>query len=144
MADPSVNNAPAAPAATAVPAAPTAPAAPNLAVSGPAVPSPAAEDAVATVPVAPAPVATPAAPQLHATKLSTLLESGKYSDLALHCDSRKWKVHKSVLCIQSEFFAKACDGEFKVSKPREGLASSMVTNGSIGGSDEHNRSVRGP
>lgn len=52
---------------------------------------------------------------LHATKLSTLLESGKYSDLTLKCGSRNWKAHKSVLCIQSDFFAKACDGGFKVS-----------------------------
>ena len=52
---------------------------------------------------------------LHATRLSTLLESGKYSDLTLKCGSRNWKVHKSVLCIQSDFFAKACDGNFKAS-----------------------------
>ena len=52
---------------------------------------------------------------LHATKLSTLLESGKYSYLTLKCGNRNWKAHKSVLCIQSDFFAKACDGGFKVS-----------------------------
>lgn len=46
---------------------------------------------------------------------STLLASGKYSDLTLTCGTRHWKVHKSVLCLQSDFFAKACDGNFKVS-----------------------------
>lgn len=58
---------------------------------------------------------TAEAKPLHATRLSTLLESGKYSDLTLKCVSRNWKAHKSVLCIQSDFFAKACDGGFKVS-----------------------------
>ena len=47
--------------------------------------------------------------------LSGLLGSGKYSDLTLTCGSRSWKVHKSVLCLQSDFFAKACDGDFRVS-----------------------------
>lgn len=60
--------------------------APRPAASGPANPDPAAtvpgaaaqdaiaQDAISPDAVAPAPVATPAVPQLHATKLSTLLE----------------------------------------------------------------------
>lgn len=83
----------------------------------PVAPDPAAPVSGAPNPVAPSPVTSfPAATAepLHATKLSTLLESGKYSDLTLYCGSRKWKAHKSVLCIQSDFFAKACDGEFQV------------------------------
>lgn len=99
MADASSNNAPQA-ASDAV--------APDPAASVSVVPDPAAPG-----PVSPAPVAT--AEPLHATRLSTLLESGKYSDLTLLCGSRKWKAHKSVLCIQSDFFAKACDGDFQVS-----------------------------
>jgi hypothetical protein len=51
----------------------------------------------------------------HAPQLSTLLESGRYSDLTVTCGKRSWKVHKGVLCLQSDFFAKACDGGFKVS-----------------------------
>ena len=50
----------------------------------------------------------------HVLQFSGLLGSGKYSDLTLKCGSRSWKVHKSVLCLQSDFFAKACDGTFKV------------------------------
>ena len=50
--------------------------------------------------------------------LSGLLGSGKYSDLTLTCGSRSWKVHKGVLCLQSDFFAKACDGNFKVGDSR--------------------------
>ena len=54
----------------------------------------------------------------HVPQFSGLLESGKYSDLTLTCDSRSWKVHKGVLCLQSDFFAKACDGDFRVSNAR--------------------------
>lgn len=50
--------------------------------------------------------------------LSGLLGSGKYSDLTLTCGSQIWKVHKGVMCLQSDFFAKACDGDFKVSNAR--------------------------
>lgn len=54
----------------------------------------------------------------HVPQFSALLGSGKYSDLTLTCGSRSWKVHKGVLCLQSDFFAKACDGDFKVSFAR--------------------------
>lgn len=55
----------------------------------------------------------------HVPQFSALLGSGKYSDLTLTCGSRSWKVHKGVLCLQSDFFAKACDGDFRVSKARQ-------------------------
>lgn len=55
----------------------------------------------------------------HVPLLSGLLGSGKYSDLTLTCGSRSWKVHKGVLCLQSDFFAKACDGDFKVRNARQ-------------------------
>ncbi|KAM0717580.1 hypothetical protein Q7P37_007432 [Cladosporium fusiforme] len=45
--------------------------------------------------------------------VGSLLESGKYSDLTLKCGNRSWKVHKSVVCLRSDFFAGACDGLFK-------------------------------
>jgi hypothetical protein len=54
----------------------------------------------------------------HVPQFSALLGSGKYSDLTLTCGSRSWKVHKGVICLQSDFFAKACDGDFRVSNAR--------------------------
>jgi hypothetical protein len=40
--------------------------------------------------------------------------SSKYSDLVIHCEDQKFKVHKVIVCGQSSFFSKACDGEWKV------------------------------
>ncbi|KAK4958235.1 hypothetical protein LTR10_004661 [Elasticomyces elasticus] len=37
----------------------------------------------------------------------------KYTDLTIKCGHREWQVHKFVVCSQSPFFAKACDGSFK-------------------------------
>lgn len=59
------------------------------------------------------PIQAPNAPG----RSATLLESGKYSDLTITVNERKWKVHKSVLCTQSEYFDKMCDGGFKVRPP---------------------------
>lgn len=60
-------------------------------------------------------------------QFSALLGSGKYSDLTLTFGSRSWKVHKSVLCLQSDFFAKACDGGFKVSSTRRTCPKLLLT-----------------
>ena len=46
--------------------------------------------------------------------IKKLLISEKYSDLTVSCGVRSWKVHKAVVCTQSEFFASACDRGFKV------------------------------
>jgi len=40
--------------------------------------------------------------------------ASKYSDLTIKCGKRTWSVHKVIVCLQSSFFAKACDGQFKV------------------------------
>lgn len=45
----------------------------------------------------------------------TLLETGKYSDFTITVNERQWRVHKSVLCTQSEYFDGMCGGSFKVS-----------------------------
>lgn len=43
-----------------------------------------------------------------------LYESGEYSDLTVKCGLRSFKVHKSVLCPRSKYFATACrKGTFK-------------------------------
>ncbi|KAK5121820.1 hypothetical protein LTR85_004695 [Meristemomyces frigidus] len=46
--------------------------------------------------------------------VSALFNSKRFSDLAVRCGDYDWPAHKSVLCTQSEYFAKACEGEFKV------------------------------
>lgn len=45
-----------------------------------------------------------------------MLDTGLYSDLTLRCGSKGFKVHKAVVCAQSDFFSDACKLEgFKVS-----------------------------
>ncbi|KAB5531395.1 hypothetical protein GE09DRAFT_1146941 [Coniochaeta sp. 2T2.1] len=45
--------------------------------------------------------------------LGSLFIEGKYSDLTVACGPSSYRTHKAVLCTQSPFFAKACDGSFK-------------------------------
>ncbi|KAK4894438.1 hypothetical protein LTR27_007324 [Elasticomyces elasticus] len=47
------------------------------------------------------------------TDLSTLLTSGKHTDLKIKLGDRVWHVHKSLVCARSDSFAKACEGDFK-------------------------------
>lgn len=44
-----------------------------------------------------------------------LWTSQKYSDMTIRCGSKEYKVHRSVICPRSTFFAAACNGEFMVS-----------------------------
>ena len=44
----------------------------------------------------------------------SLWNSQMYSDLTIRCGSKEYKVHRSVVCPRSAFFAKACNGEFIV------------------------------
>jgi hypothetical protein len=46
--------------------------------------------------------------------LGTLLFNDKYSDLCISCGGREFKVHRAIVCTQSDFFANACDGPFLV------------------------------
>ena len=40
----------------------------------------------------------------------------KYTDLAVRCGDAEWRVHRMVVCGQSSFSAKACDGGYEVSR----------------------------
>ena len=39
---------------------------------------------------------------------------GKNTDFTITCGGREFKVHRVVLCAQSKFFARMCEGDFKV------------------------------
>ncbi|KAK3648414.1 hypothetical protein LTR56_007531 [Elasticomyces elasticus] len=40
----------------------------------------------------------------------------QYADLTIKCGHRSWWAHKVIVCPQSPFFAKACDGNFREAK----------------------------
>ncbi|KAJ9624856.1 hypothetical protein H2203_004806 [Taxawa tesnikishii (nom. ined.)] len=48
--------------------------------------------------------------------LSTLHLGGKYSDLTVVCGSKRWAVHKAILCSRSGFFDGACSNQFRESQ----------------------------
>ncbi|KAK5698838.1 hypothetical protein LTR97_006486 [Elasticomyces elasticus] len=50
------------------------------------------------------------------TDLSTLLTSEEHTDLKIKLGDRVWNVHKAIVCARSDFFAKACKGDFKEAK----------------------------
>jgi len=51
--------------------------------------------------------------------LKSLYGKDKYSDLVVICGDgpniREFKLHRAIICPQSEFFEKACSGGFQVS-----------------------------
>ncbi|KAL8697919.1 MAG: hypothetical protein Q9201_006852 [Fulgogasparrea decipioides] len=59
----------------------------------------------------------PSTPNVHhrelVMRMTSSLESGKYSDLTIKCRGREFHVHRVVLCTASKVFATACDGAFK-------------------------------
>ncbi|KAK5674689.1 hypothetical protein LTS10_012690 [Elasticomyces elasticus] len=66
--------------------------------------------------------------------IQALFFDEKYTDLTIKCGGMLWAVHKAVVCTQSSFFAKACDGSFK--EAEEGVIAlkeddSAVVNGML-------------
>ncbi|KAF2841109.1 hypothetical protein M501DRAFT_1013924 [Patellaria atrata CBS 101060] len=50
------------------------------------------------------------------SSIASLFTSGNYSDFTVICGSETYKVHKAVICPQSEFFQKTFEGNFKESE----------------------------
>jgi hypothetical protein len=46
--------------------------------------------------------------------LSSIFNSGRYSDVTICSGGREFMVHRALICPRSRFFAAACDGEFQV------------------------------
>ncbi|KAE9985017.1 hypothetical protein EG328_008007 [Venturia inaequalis] len=67
----------------------------------------------------------------HEAAMARLLETGEHSDLVLRCsDGKEFRVHKGILCAQSQFFRKACNPEhFK--EGRENLVELTIGDSSI-------------
>ncbi|CAG8071843.1 unnamed protein product [Penicillium nalgiovense] len=65
--------------------------------------------------------------------LQGLLESGRYSDLTISCEGRKFAVHRAIVCCQSSFFDAAVKGGFKVNSIRQKV--------SVSGEDKDSHAV---
>ncbi|KAK6438240.1 hypothetical protein LTR95_005566 [Oleoguttula sp. CCFEE 5521] len=64
---------------------------------------------------------TSAKPKVPATPpkiagLESLLISGNFSDFVIVCGEKEWNVHKAIICPHSEYFMKACYGQFNEAK----------------------------
>ncbi|OQO00438.1 hypothetical protein B0A48_13787 [Cryoendolithus antarcticus] len=67
------------------------------------------------------PIAPPAPTALEAKKSSantTLLATGNFSNLTVVCCGREWLLHRSVVCMHSTYFMKACTGMFQEAQTR--------------------------
>lgn len=52
--------------------------------------------------------------ETHGINLSSVLGSGKYSDLRIVSDGVQFKAHKAIVCTQSVVISAACDGGYQV------------------------------
>ncbi|PGG95138.1 hypothetical protein AJ80_10017 [Polytolypa hystricis UAMH7299] len=50
--------------------------------------------------------------------LSSIRETGLFSDLTLCCQSKNFAIHRCIVCLQSEYFKKALTGDFKEASSR--------------------------
>nr|OQO26459.1 hypothetical protein B0A51_06840 [Rachicladosporium sp. CCFEE 5018] len=73
-------------------------------------------DAGMAIPIAPrAPIALAAK---KSSANATLLATGNFSDLTVVCCGREWLLHRSVICMHSTYFMKACTGMFQEAQTR--------------------------
>ncbi|KAK8231295.1 hypothetical protein BKA81DRAFT_411875 [Phyllosticta paracitricarpa] len=52
---------------------------------------------------------------------SQILQSGEYSDLEIRCNEESHRVHKAIVCPQSEFFQAACKAEHGFKEAKSGV-----------------------
>ena len=48
--------------------------------------------------------------------LRDLFESSRYSDLAVRCGAKEFRLHRAIVCTRSKFFATACNGQYSESR----------------------------
>nr|OQO09832.1 hypothetical protein B0A51_17540 [Rachicladosporium sp. CCFEE 5018] len=62
---------------------------------------------------------TTVAPALKKPKVTShgeLLSTGNFADFVIVCGEKEWKVHKAIICPQSEYFTKAFNGQYNEGK----------------------------
>lgn len=57
---------------------------------------------------------TTSQPDMTGIDLSSAYQSGEWTDLEITCKGHRWRVHRVVVCTQSDFFAAALRHDFKV------------------------------
>jgi len=61
------------------------------------------------------------------TGWNRMLRTGRFADASIHCGTKTWHVHTSIVCSRSEYFEKALTSDFEVSfDPEHAVLSSKV------------------
>lgn len=58
---------------------------------------------------------SPPAPEMLGESRKEMLLNGRYSDMEIECENFTFKVHRNIVCSQSDFFKAAMKGGFAVS-----------------------------
>ena len=73
-----------------------------------------------TISISSEPSSDPYAEKLYCHLMTSnyeLFTTGKYSDFTVFCGNREFRLHRSIVCPRSSFFASALDSNFVVSLP---------------------------